>query len=185
MVEVYLSGVYEKCHTFHVPPDTDISYRLNCCGGGYGPWEIRTFPAGFTEWEFCRVEVDIKPTSCPNPLNVKSKGVLPVAVLGTTDFEVTTIDTSTVTLEGVAPLRWDLEDVTEPFDGTAMDCDDCTEAGPDGFTDLTLKFDIQEIVAALGAVTDGQCVELCLILDLTDGTTLCGSDFVVIIKKGR
>ncbi len=27
------------------------------------------------------VELDIKPQSCPNPLNTKSKGVLPVAVL--------------------------------------------------------------------------------------------------------
>jgi len=34
------------------------------------------------------VPVDIKPTSCPNPLNVKSRGVLPVAILGTADFDV-------------------------------------------------------------------------------------------------
>ena len=80
----------------------------------------------------------------------------------------------------------DLEDVTGPFDGTAMDCPDCTEEGPDGFTDLTLKFDTQEIVAAIGEVDDGECVELCLTLVIpnVNGHTMCGSDWVVILNKG-
>ena len=47
-------------------------------------------PAGAT------VDIDIKPTSCPNPLNVKSKGVLPVAILGTASFDVNDVDVSTV-----------------------------------------------------------------------------------------
>ncbi|MHC4258556.1 MAG: right-handed parallel beta-helix repeat-containing protein [Planctomycetota bacterium] len=34
------------------------------------------------------VAVDIKPQSCPNRLNVKSKGVFDVAILGTNDFDV-------------------------------------------------------------------------------------------------
>ena len=34
------------------------------------------------------VPIDIKPQSCPNPLNVNSKGVLPVAILGTDTFDV-------------------------------------------------------------------------------------------------
>ena len=52
------------------------------------------------------VAVDIKPGSCPNPLNVKSKGVLPVAVLGTEEFDATQMDPASVRLEGVPPLRW-------------------------------------------------------------------------------
>ena len=46
------------------------------------------------------VEVDIKPMSCPNSLNVKGGGVLPVAILGTDVFDVTTIDTTSLHLEG-------------------------------------------------------------------------------------
>jgi len=38
------------------------------------------------------VNIDIKPASCPNPLNVKSKGMLAVAILGSQDFDVNTID---------------------------------------------------------------------------------------------
>ncbi|MHC4648611.1 MAG: hypothetical protein ACYTBJ_24405, partial [Planctomycetota bacterium] len=38
-----------------------------------------------------QVAVDIKPGSCPNPLNLASRGVLPVAVLGSEDFDVSSI----------------------------------------------------------------------------------------------
>lgn len=47
--------------------------------------------------------IDIKPGSCPNPLNVKDKGALPVAVLRSKDFDVFNIDPASIRLEGVAP----------------------------------------------------------------------------------
>jgi len=125
------------------------------------------------------VAVDIKPSSCPNPLNVKSKGVLPVAVLGIEDFDVTTIDVSSVRLAGVAPIRSSFEDVTTP----AAEGEVCTTAGADGHIDLSLKFDTEAIVNALGEVSDGQVVELTLTGKLSDGTLIEGSDCVIIIKK--
>jgi len=134
------------------------------------------------------VPVDIKPTSCPNPLNVKSRGVLPVAILGTADFDVTEVDPESVLLEGVAPIRWALEDVAtpyEPFIGKENKTD-CTTEGPDGFLDLTLKFKTQEIVAALGSVEDGDVVVLYLTGNLKeefDGTLIKGEDIVWILKK--
>jgi hypothetical protein len=133
------------------------------------------------------VPVDIKPQSCPNPLNVKSRGELPVAILGTPDLDVTTIDTSTISLQGVSPLRSSLEDVSTPFEpsnGITSESD-CTDLGFDGFTDLTLKFDTQEIVAALGDVADGDVLILTLTGNLQDGTPITGEDVVVILKKGR
>ena len=142
----------------------------------------------------CIVAVDIKPQSCPNPLNVKSKGVLPVAILGTVDFDVTDIDPATVTLgleydeEGVSPLRWALEDVATPFVPfqDKVDCMlDCHELGPDGWMDLTLKFDAQEIITALGAVEDGGCLILKLTGELYDGRKIHGEDVIIIIKKGK
>ncbi len=135
----------------------------------------------------CIVAVDIKPQSCPNPLNVKDKGVLPVAILGTEDFDVTEIDPESIRLEGVAPLRWALEDVATPFEPVngIEDCmTDCHELGPDGLMDLTLKFDAQEIITALGA-EDGDCLSLQLTGYLTDGTYIHGEDLIIIIKKGK
>ena len=87
------------------------------------------------------VAIDIKPGSCPNPINVNSRGVLPVAILGNA-LDVDEVDVSTILLEGVSPLRWDLKDVATPFEPYIgrEDAMDCTTSGPDGFMDLTLKF---------------------------------------------
>jgi hypothetical protein len=133
------------------------------------------------------VPVDIKPTSCPNPLNVKSQGVLPVAILGTADFDVTQVDPITVELEGVSPLRWTREDVAtpyEPFVGK-QGAYDCTEEGPDGYMDLSFKFNTQEVVAALGLVEDGDVLVLSLTGSLLGGEGFVGEDVVVILKKGK
>jgi hypothetical protein len=76
--------------------------------------------------ELLSVQLDIKPGSCPNPLNVKpfvdppvnakpkKGGVLPVAVLGTGEFDVSDIEVSTLLLNGVASLRYGFEDVAAP-----------------------------------------------------------------------
>ena len=51
-----------------------------------------------------KVKIDIKPGSFPNSINLKSKGVIPVAVFGTNEFNVSSIDPATVTLSG-APIK--------------------------------------------------------------------------------
>ena len=63
-----------------------------------------------------QVAIDIRPTSCPNPFMVGSKGVIPLAILGTADFDVTQIDPASVRLAGIEPLRWANEDVSTPFE---------------------------------------------------------------------
>jgi hypothetical protein len=101
---------------------------------------------------FLSVSIDIKPESCPNPLRLKAKGVLSVAILGTEVFDVTNIDPATVKLNregvetGISPLRWSYEDVATPFEGELCDCHDL---GQDGYDDLTLKFNVPELVAEL------------------------------------
>jgi len=86
--------------------------------------------------------------------------------------------------QSVAPLRTDIEDVTVPVDNEDV-CDCETEwEGPDGYDDLTAKFDIQEIVQILGPVSDGDVVILTIIGKLTDGTPFEGQDCVVIRYKG-
>jgi hypothetical protein len=134
------------------------------------------------EPEVLAVDADIKPGSCPNPLNVRSKGVLPVAVLGTADFDITTIDLASVRLAGVPPIRSSFEDVATPADGDECEC---TTAGPDGHIDLSLKFNTEDIVKAIGEVADGKVLELTLMGELLDGTAIEGTDCIVIIAKAR
>ena len=131
------------------------------------------------------VPVDIKPASCPNKLNVSARGVLPVAILGTADFDTTSIDPASVQLQGVAPLRWSWEDVATqyvPYSGKS-DAYDCNEFGADGFMDLTFKFKTQEVVTALGPVEDGEVLIIPLAGSLQDGTPFSGEDVLIIVKK--
>ena len=131
------------------------------------------------------VDLDVHPTSWPNPINVASKGKTPMAILGTEDFDVYTIDPSTLYLdlpEGmVYPVSWAYEDVTMPA-GNEWECND-TEMGPDGYMDLTLKFNTQEIVAALGDVSDGdEMVIMIKGMDI-DGQDIEGDDCIWIIDN--
>ncbi|HUT29890.1 MAG TPA: NosD domain-containing protein [Sedimentisphaerales bacterium] len=46
------------------------------------------------------VAIDIKPGSYPNPINLGSYGLIPVAILSTAEFDATTVDPETVELAG-------------------------------------------------------------------------------------
>lgn len=127
--------------------------------------------------------VDIKPQSCPNSINIDSKGLLPVAILGTDFFDVTQIDIASLQLEGVSPVKSSFEDVATPYLDELIDQSSCHELGPDGYLDLNLKFDTQEIAAALGSVNDGDVIELAMTGSLLDGSQLDGSDIVIIRAK--
>jgi hypothetical protein len=179
--------------TIHVPIETDCGEytftvsAMDNKGVSYGdqiviidvPCEIPVF-------------VDIKPGSCPNPLNKKSKGVLPVAVLGTEDFDVTTIDPDTIQLTregvmgGVAPIRWSYEDVATPFEGKLCDCHDLEG---DGYIDLTLKFSIPELVEELDLCPlDGKTIPLTITGNLKEeegGMLIEGKDCILVFKPGK
>ena len=130
-----------------------------------------------------KVPFDVKPTSCPNPLNVTEKGTLPTAILGLAGFDVSKIDVSTIKINGVSPKEWYLQDVATPFSNI---CNTCTTAGSDGFMDLVLKFDSQAIIATLGATTVGECRSLKVTGSLTaanGGFSIMGEDFIRVKKK--
>jgi hypothetical protein len=158
------------------------------------------------DFTFVLAYVDIKPGSCPNAFNIKPytfdeatfmsagpempsdqsddlerkpEGVLPVAILGLADFDVRDIQVGTIMLNGVAPIRYEYEDVATPAENEDDYCGCNTERG-DGFTDLTLKFKAEEIVDALGAVNDGDVIQLILTADLMNGLPLYGGDCVLI-----
>jgi len=133
------------------------------------------------------VPVGIKPGDCANPLNVKSKGVLAAAVLGTAGLDVSTIDPSSVKLEGVAPLRWSFEDVEGPTATPGNGPAQCVDTGPDGYGDLTLKFSTPAVVSRLQApLVDGAPRVLTLTGTLKPeygGTSIRGQDVVVLVAR--
>lgn len=114
------------------------------------------------------VDVDVLPSDDPNEVSLKSKGVLPVAVLSSADFDAATLDPTTIRLgdpelSGVAqPVRCSWEDVDL-----------------DGRIDLVLKFSMPTLVAN-GAI-DADSLELSLTGETTDGGAVAGSDAVVVV----
>jgi hypothetical protein len=132
------------------------------------------------------VDIDVKPESCPNPLNRTSMGVIPIAILGTEEFDVTTIDPPTVNIGGVHPLRWSLEDVATPYTGGIDDPPmktDCGTEGPDGYMDLVFHFSTPEIAVLF---EDNEKKDV-IIIQLggqlkDDGLEIMGEDVMIIMK---
>jgi len=151
-----------------------------------------------TEWALLTLEkvapppiryVDIKPGSWPNPINLASRGVLPVAICGTADFDVRTINVTTIKLSrqgvsvGVSPIRWAYEDVATPWTGEPGGGH---ALGGDGYLDLTLKFSTQEVTTTLGLDAFlKQKIPLIITGNLNQaagGTHFTGQDYVWILN---
>jgi hypothetical protein len=130
------------------------------------------------------VPVDIRPGGCPNPLNTSTNGTLPVAIMASSLFDVNRIDPASVRLAGVAPTRWAREDVGAPFHPFLGkdDCQDCNAARKDRLADLTLKFNVTDVVAAIGNVSNDDCLVLQLTGRTRDGCPIVGEDMVRIGK---
>lgn len=53
-----------------------------------------------TRTETTKVDIDVKPGSDPNSINLDSNGLIPVAILSSQDFDATNVDPDTVMLAG-------------------------------------------------------------------------------------
>ena len=137
--------------------------------------------------------IDIKPGSCPNAFNRGSNGVLPVALVGSLDLDVSRVELASLQLSradgvggSVAPLdgppgpHAEFEDVATPFPGDRCGCH---ELAGDGIVDLSLKFRSQDLVAALelGALPRGSAVELVLTGSLGGGTSFSAGDCLRLV----
>jgi len=128
------------------------------------------------------VPMDYKPAVCPNVLKTKKQGEF-IAILGTSTFDASQVDPATVRVEGVAPISSFLFDVAEPFvpftGKTGLQ--DCNPAGPDGFTDLIMRYNNTALAAALGPVSDGEIRVIRLtgnLLAAFGGGSIVGEDVV-------
>ena len=149
-------------------PPSDPQRFFGNAGGGAIIWNSEiltgdTFVIASVPAEF-ELTIDIKPGSNRNSINPGSRGVLPVAILNTGDEDLSTLDPSTATLDGTAPLRWALEDV----DG-------------DGDLDIILHFSIPELVAD-GSLT-ASSTEATLTVETIDGGLGAGTDSVRIVPS--
>lgn len=117
---------------------------------------------------FTLVEIDIKPGSFPNSVNLESKGVVPVALLSSSSFNATTVDPATLTLAG-ASVRLLVK--SEKFQCSRQD------SNQDGLTDLVCQFDTAELQLEPGsdvAVLTGKTFA---------GQTIRGQDTVRVVPQ--
>ena len=109
------------------------------------------------------VSIDVHPGSTVNPINVRSKGVTPVAVLTTADFDASTVDPSSVTFGPAGATDAHGTGHLEDVDG-------------DGDLDLVFHF-----YTDLAGIECGQA-EATLTGATLDGQAIEGSD--VIVTRG-
>jgi len=100
------------------------------------------------------VPVDVRPSDCPNPvLNGESKKSVPIAVLGTPDFDVTKVDPTTIKINGLAPKGWAIRDAGSPVQPylSRTEFDPCISKKLDKRNDLVLAFTESDLVQAIKA----------------------------------
>jgi hypothetical protein len=145
--------------------DSDITVLSSYLGKPYyGFWF--SFNDIVTEQEELKAVIDIKPGSDVNTINLKSQGVVPVAILTTTDFNALDADPQTVVFGGAHPVKWAIEDV----DG-------------DGYSDIILQFKTADLRFNAGNLKISSTGETDAVLtgDALDGTHFCGTDTVNLI----
>ena len=111
------------------------------------------------------VSVDVKPESYPNPINLKSQGLIPVGLLGGAEFSVANVDLSTVQFHPMDRCEQAVAPKKSAF----------TDINHDGYTDIIFHFATQEVRFQPG--DSSACLHGTL---LDTGRHFCGHDTVMI-----
>ena len=105
-------------------------------------------------------DIDIHPGSDPNSINLNSKGVTTVAVIGSESLDASSIDGSTVSFAGADAVQYSLEDVNN-----------------DGVLDLVCHFNTQDLELNSDSTTAS------LTGSTYSGDAFAGTDAVNIVGK--
>lgn len=149
------------------------------CGGGDINLKFYTYAPVYLDTLGPDVVIDVKPGSDTNVINLKSKGVVPVAILTSDNFDAGTVDPKSVKFAQAAPVRWTLEDV----DG-------------DGDKDMLFHFNTQDLVlvsdqemnllsAKAADVSASAAKKATLTGKTADGYQVNGSDSVKIVSSKK
>ena len=112
------------------------------------------------------VEIDIKPGSDPNCFNNDGKGVIPIAILGSSTFDVTQVD----------PLTLSLDSQAVKTKGNGDPQTNIEDVNGDGFDDLVVKIIDTDGTYQVGTGT------ATLTGQLFDGTQIEGTDSICITQ---
>jgi hypothetical protein len=127
--------------------------------GSYADWDyITVTPTVIT------VDIDIKPGSDPNCINLDAKGVIPVAILSTLDFDASSVD----------PLSVEMEGVSVKLKGKSGNAGSIEDVDQDGDLDLVVQI-INEIGLDPGAT------EATLTGQTFEGIPVRGTDNICIV----
>jgi hypothetical protein len=183
---VYVNDNLVYTYVDQYPSNTWITSEFDIPSGQYTGVLTIKFEATASAWGGCPtygqvafnmielgpylVTIDIKPGSDPNSINPNEQGVLPVAILGSSTFDVDTIDPETITIGGTAVTsRGKAQKLAVSFE----------DVNEDGFTDLVAFFRVQDLVDS-GAL-DGSTTELMLEAETTGGVPIYGIDYVNVV----
>ena len=169
--------------------DTDgfpgtLEHTFASASGSPTTIRVETDNLSDVSWTFtCReqviqVGIDVRPGSRRNPVNPRSRGKLPVAVLTDGSFDASRVDPATVTLgDGSAPEA----PVSRRGNGAPMAS--LQDVDGDGDRDLLLHFPIRDLSG--NGDLDRSTTSLELNGQTTGGTSIRGSDAVRPVGGGR
>lgn len=135
----------------------------------FGDYDL-TFKTFANPCPLIDVDIDIKPGSYPNSINLCSSGVVPVALLGTSAFDVADVNTSTLRFAESAAKVIGKKD---PHSLCSYE-----DVNDDGFVDLVCQF----VTTDLAAI-DGESSIATVNGELGDGTPIQGTDSVSTVKE--
>jgi hypothetical protein len=125
------------------------------------------------------VEIDIKPGSDPNSINLKKQGSLPVAILSSDTFDATDVDEGTVVIVGIVGGEEVSVGPVVKNNGT-LQCS-VEDVDDDGDDDLVCHFSVPELKEA--GLLDANTVKLVVRGEDFDGGCILGADSVKIVTK--
>jgi hypothetical protein len=113
------------------------------------------------------VDIDVKPGSATNPINLGAQGVLPVSVFSSESFDATQIDPLTCELAG-APVALNGQEPMAHLE----------DVNGDGLLDMMLQFEIQELDPAQLSGGWAVLVGSLMAVEMTYTSSAQGEEFV-------